>query len=86
MIIDGKAIAKQIIDDLKQKRRPDKMLAAIFVGNNLQSQSFLRQKELMAKELEIPFQFFHFEDSSFPLNSNATPRAINASNKTTNGK
>ena len=30
--------------------------------------------------------FFHFEDSSFPLNSNATPRAINASNKTTNGK
>src|SRR3989344_4715978 len=60
MKINGKEIAKKIIEDLKIQKRPDKMLAAVLVGDNAQSKSFLRQKELMAGELGIVFELFQF--------------------------
>lgn len=59
-VINGKEIARQIIEDLKNKNRPDKILAAILIGENSQSKSFLRQKELMTKELGITFELFQF--------------------------
>ncbi len=61
--LDGKAIAKRILETLKEKPRPDKALAAIFVGDNPQSQSFLKQKEKMAQELEIQFQLHRFPET-----------------------
>lgn len=63
MKIDGKKIAEKIISDLKKLPKPDKMLAAVLVGNNPQSLSFLRQKEKMAQALEIPFHLYQFDES-----------------------
>ncbi|MDO8430276.1 MAG: bifunctional 5,10-methylenetetrahydrofolate dehydrogenase/5,10-methenyltetrahydrofolate cyclohydrolase [bacterium] len=65
MIIKGKEIAQKIIEGLKKENRPDKILAAVLVGSTsspqvAQSKSFLRQKELMAKELGIVFELFQF--------------------------
>lgn len=62
MVINGKKIASQIIRDLKNQKRPDKILAAVYVGNRPDSKSFLRQKELIAKELGVPFELFQFGD------------------------
>lgn len=62
MIIDGKKIAAEIIAQLKSLPRPDKILAAVLVGDNSQSKSFLRQKEIMAKDLGIEFQLFQFQE------------------------
>lgn len=63
MVIDGKLIAKGVIDELKQERRPEKILAAVLVGDNLQSKSFLKQKEKTAQELGIKFQLFQFDEA-----------------------
>lgn len=53
--IDGKAIAEKILAELKKKKRPEKTLAAVLVGDNAQSESFLKQKEKIAAELGIKF-------------------------------
>src|SRR3989344_505380 len=63
MIIDGRAIAREIVENLKNQPRPNKTLAAIFVGDNPQSQSFLRQKEKIATELGIEFRLIRFPES-----------------------
>ncbi len=61
--IDGKKIAEQIIADLKQLPNPGKMLAAVLVGDNAQSKSFLRQKERIAQALDIPFHLYQFNEA-----------------------
>ena len=59
-IIDGKQIAQNIIDKLKDQPKPEKIFAAILVGDNPQSESFLKQKEKIAKELGIDFRLYKF--------------------------
>src|SRR3989344_5996252 len=61
--IDGKVIAREIVENLKNQPRPNKTLAAIFVGDNPQSQSFLRQKEKIATELGIEFRLIRLPES-----------------------
>jgi methylenetetrahydrofolate dehydrogenase (NADP+)/methenyltetrahydrofolate cyclohydrolase len=56
MKINGKEIAQKIIDDFKKQRRPDKSLAAILIGKNAQSESFLKQKIKIAGQLGIDFR------------------------------
>jgi len=56
MKIDGKKIAEEIIEKLKTKGTPDKILAAILVGGNPESESFLKQKEKTAEELGASFK------------------------------
>src|SRR3989344_2473910 len=56
MIIDGKKIAENIILDLKALKKPQKSLAAILVGENAQSESFLRQKAKIADQLGVEFK------------------------------
>lgn len=63
MKIDGKKIAGNIIGNLRTLPEPDKMLAAVLVGDNVQSKSFLRQKEKISQELEIPFHLYQFDES-----------------------
>jgi len=63
MLIDGRAIANDILAELRSQLRPDKMLAAVLVGNNPQSKSFLKQKEKMAESLGVPFHLYQFDDS-----------------------
>lgn len=63
MKVDGKKIAQDIIDKLKQLPKPSRMLVAVLIGDNQQSKSFLKQKERIADELEIPFHLYQFYDS-----------------------
>jgi len=61
--IDGKEIAKKIIENLKSKPKPKKFLAAILVSENPTSLSFLNQKEKVAKELGVDFRIYQFPES-----------------------
>jgi len=68
LIIDGKKIAEEIIGELKKMPKPDKMLAAVLVGSAgslqaAQSESFLRQKENIAKQLGIAFHLYKYDES-----------------------
>lgn len=63
MIIDGKKIARKIIDTLKQQPKPEKQLAAVFVGDDSASQSFLKQKQKIAEELNWNFHLYQFPES-----------------------
>lgn len=56
MVIDGKKIAVDIIAELKKRPKPDKFLAAILVGENPASISFLNQKKKIADELGVDFR------------------------------
>lgn len=61
--IDGKAIARNIIDELKKQPRPSKKLVAVLVGVDAASQAFLRQKEKTANELGIEFQLHQLSET-----------------------
>ncbi len=52
MIINGKEIAQEIINDLKQ-RRTSAHLAIVLVGNDPASKAYVLQKELKAKEIGV---------------------------------
>jgi 5,10-methylene-tetrahydrofolate dehydrogenase/methenyl tetrahydrofolate cyclohydrolase len=60
MVIDGRKIAKEILDDLKKKPKPAKFLAAVLVGEKSDSESFLKQKEKIARELGVDFRLYRF--------------------------
>jgi methylenetetrahydrofolate dehydrogenase (NADP+)/methenyltetrahydrofolate cyclohydrolase len=63
MIIDGRKIAQEIIEKLKTRPAPEKILAAILVGENPASISFLKQKEKTAKELGVDFRIYKFPNN-----------------------
>ncbi|MCP6720134.1 MAG: bifunctional 5,10-methylenetetrahydrofolate dehydrogenase/5,10-methenyltetrahydrofolate cyclohydrolase [Patescibacteria group bacterium] len=63
MVINGKKIAEQVIEDLKKELKPKKFLAAILVGDDPASISFLKQKEKIAKELSIDFRLYKYPAS-----------------------
>lgn len=58
--IDGKKIAQNILDKLKTQPIPKKIFAAVLVGENQASVSFLKQKEKAAKELGVDFRIYKF--------------------------
>lgn len=58
MKIDGHAIAAEIISELKKLPKPEKIFAAILVGEDPRSISFLKQKEQVARELGIDFRLY----------------------------
>lgn len=60
MKIDGHSISREIIEDLKKQEKPEKIFAAILVGDDPRSISFLKQKEQAAKELGIDFRLYNF--------------------------
>jgi len=69
--ISGVEIAQKIIDELKTKPKPEKILAAVLVdstssprvGKNPASISFLNQKEKIAKELGVDFRIYKFPEN-----------------------
>lgn len=61
--ISGKEIAEGIIQRLKSQPVPKKILAAVLVGNDFASTSFLKQKEKVAKELGVDFRLYKFDAS-----------------------
>ena len=76
MRIDGKKIAEKIISDLRKLPKPDKMLAAVLVGDNPQSLSFLKQKEKMAQVLGVPFHLYRFNESISEIDLTAEIKKI----------
>lgn len=52
-IINGKRLASEIIDDLKNKQHNDKKLAILMVGNRKDSSMYVKLKCRKAKELNI---------------------------------
>ncbi len=60
MVIDGKKIAESILERLKAKAKPEKFFAAVLVGNDPASASFLRLKGSVAKTLGIDFRLYEF--------------------------
>jgi methylenetetrahydrofolate dehydrogenase (NADP+) / methenyltetrahydrofolate cyclohydrolase len=54
--ISGKTVAQKLIADLKVLPHPGKILAAIFVGDDANSQIFLREKEKIGRQLGICFK------------------------------
>lgn len=71
--INGRAIAKRIIDQLK-KSPTEKILAAVLVGNDPASIAFLKIKEKTAEELGVKFQLLQFPES---INQSDLARTIN---------
>ena len=63
MIVDGKKIAAEIVTELKKRPRPDKFLAAILVGEDPASVSFLNQKKKIADELGVDFRLYKFPET-----------------------
>jgi len=63
MEIDGKKLAGEIIDALKQKPTPKKFMAVFLVGDDPASASFVRQKEKTGKTLGIDFRVYRFPDT-----------------------
>ncbi len=54
--ISGKAIAQKLIVDLKKLPHPGKILAAILVGDDVDSQNFLKEKEKIGRQLGVRFK------------------------------
>ena len=66
MVIDGKQLASEIIEELKEERKKIAKkirLAVVLVGNDPASLSFIKQKEKIAKELEIDFRLSQYPEN-----------------------
>ena len=61
--IDGKQIAEGIIAELKNRPQPKKFLAAVLIGQDPASLSFLKIKEKTAKELNIDFRLYQIPET-----------------------
>ncbi|HVO28877.1 MAG TPA: bifunctional 5,10-methylenetetrahydrofolate dehydrogenase/5,10-methenyltetrahydrofolate cyclohydrolase [Candidatus Paceibacterota bacterium] len=59
-IIDGKKIAGGILEKLNVASKLDRFLAAVLVGEDRSSISFLGQKEKIAKQLGVDFRLYKF--------------------------
>ncbi len=63
MLIDGAAIAQKILRELTGRTPPERELAAVLVGDNDASLSFLKQKERTAESLGVKFKLYRFDES-----------------------
>ena len=57
--ISGKTVSEEIVDRLQDFPKVKKILAAVMVGEDPTSLSFLRQKELFASELGVDFRRYN---------------------------
>ncbi len=60
MTIDGKKIAADILGRLSKQHKPEKFLAAVLVGEDSASESFLKQKAKAAEAVGVDFQIRRF--------------------------
>lgn len=58
--ISGKKVSEVLISKLKDSKTPQKILAAILIGDDPISLSFLKHKERMAKDLGVDFRLYKF--------------------------
>ncbi len=76
MIIDGNNIAGKILKELRKQLVPEKEFAAILVGDDSASLSFLKQKEMAARSLGVKFHLYRFADSLAQVELQKKVRAI----------
>lgn len=62
MIIDGKKIAEEILNELKSLPKPKKFLAIVWAGEDPASQSFINKKKEIADELGLDFRIYKFKE------------------------
>jgi methylenetetrahydrofolate dehydrogenase (NADP+)/methenyltetrahydrofolate cyclohydrolase len=66
MLIDGKQIASEILSEVKNKvskmARPPRM-AAVLVGDNVNSRKFLEMKKIAAHEVGIDFELYKYPEN-----------------------
>ncbi|MCX6786464.1 MAG: bifunctional 5,10-methylenetetrahydrofolate dehydrogenase/5,10-methenyltetrahydrofolate cyclohydrolase [Candidatus Kaiserbacteria bacterium] len=62
MIVDGKNIANTLLERLAELPKPNKFCAAVLVGNDAASVSFLKQKENTAKKIGVDFKIYQFPE------------------------
>lgn len=60
--ISGKELSSQIIKKLKEQKKPEKILAAVLVGSDPTSISFLKQKEKVAQKLDVDFRLYELSE------------------------
>lgn len=60
MIINGKKIAEDILNQLRKQPTPQKALTAVLVGDDPASISFIRQKQKAAERLGVRFEVSRF--------------------------
>ena len=63
MVIDGKKIANEMLERLAALPKPQKFCAAILVGDDAASISFLKQKENAAKKVGVDFRLSRFPEN-----------------------
>lgn len=61
--ISGADISREIIERLKDKKIPPKILAVILVGDDPTSKSFIKQKEAVANQLGVDFRVYEFDEN-----------------------
>ena len=59
-ILQGEAIAKRILEDLKRKVKPKLKLAVIQVGNNPVSEKYIQKKQEAAKSIGVDLRLYKF--------------------------
>ena len=62
IVVDGKGIAHTIIENLKQKPTPKGFLAIFVSSTDMIAQSFVKQKESVARELGIEVRKYEVRD------------------------
>jgi len=60
--ISGIEIAQKIIDELKLKPKPEKILAVVLVDRNSASLNFIKQKTKISQELGVDFRIYNFPE------------------------
>jgi methylenetetrahydrofolate dehydrogenase (NADP+)/methenyltetrahydrofolate cyclohydrolase len=80
-IINGIEIAQEIIARLKNQPLPQKYLAAVLVGDDPASMSFIRQKEKVGKELGVDFKLYQLPGSISELELKETISKITSEEK-----
>ncbi|GIW67152.1 MAG: bifunctional protein FolD [Candidatus Parcubacteria bacterium] len=65
MIIDGKKLAQEILENLKEKRKNYEKLkiAAFLIGKGEEKLSFLKIKQEFAQELNIEFRIYELDEN-----------------------
>ena len=58
MIINGKQIASEILEELKKRPKPEKFFAGVLIGDDPASESFQKLKQKTAAELGIDYRIY----------------------------
>ena len=61
--ISGREVSREIVDRLEKRDKPETILAALLVGDDPTSLSFIKQKESVAKELGLDFRLYKLDAS-----------------------